>query len=260
MNKYLKQIKVMTKNNKYSKWYIELCQTRLTIKRELDYIEKHHMLPSCFKLGGEKDKLNLVYFTPQEHFLSHWLLTKMFEDKKQTAQMCKAITMFWKETKDQNRKLTSFKYELLRKKSAIANRINQIGKKHSKETILLMKQNCKSSLDSTKENIRKSKYEKYGNENYNNRIKAKETCLKRYGKTSPVGTNEVQKSIKETKIKLYGNENYNNSEKMKQTNLEKYGTSVKANAKITCPHCQNITALNWFKRKHFNGKCLLENT
>lgn len=38
-------------------------------------MEKHHVLPRC--LGGKDDSDNLVYLTPEEHFLAHQLLIKM---------------------------------------------------------------------------------------------------------------------------------------------------------------------------------------
>jgi len=51
--------------------------------------------------------------------------------------------------------------------------------------------------------MKKTKLEKYGDENYNN-----------------VGRG------KKTKLEKYGDENYNNRDKMKQTNLERYGQNV----------------------------------
>ena len=42
------------------------------------YKEKHHILPKC--LGGKDDKDNLVDLTPEEHFIAHLLLTKIYPD------------------------------------------------------------------------------------------------------------------------------------------------------------------------------------
>ena len=39
------------------------------------YYEKHHVLPKC--MGGGNEKENLVMLTAREHFLSHWLLTRI---------------------------------------------------------------------------------------------------------------------------------------------------------------------------------------
>ena len=40
------------------------------------YREKHHIIPKC--LGGTNEKQNLVELTAREHFICHWLLTRMF--------------------------------------------------------------------------------------------------------------------------------------------------------------------------------------
>ena len=50
-----------------------------------------------------------------------------------------------------------------------------------------------------------------------------ETCLKKFGTTSPLSNKEIQKQIKQTKIEKYGDENYSNKEQTKQTMLERYG-------------------------------------
>ena len=45
--------------------------------RELDeYTEKHHRLPIC--LGGGNQDTNLVSLTPEEHYVAHQLLVKMY--------------------------------------------------------------------------------------------------------------------------------------------------------------------------------------
>lgn len=49
------------------------------IKREITregYVEKHHILPRC--LGGLDNKENLVDLYPEEHYLAHLLLCKIY--------------------------------------------------------------------------------------------------------------------------------------------------------------------------------------
>ena len=41
-----------------------------------DGYERHHIIPRC--LGGTDDKENLVKLTPEEHYVAHQLLTKMY--------------------------------------------------------------------------------------------------------------------------------------------------------------------------------------
>jgi len=40
------------------------------------YKETHHIIPRC--MGGSDDKDNLVDLTPEEHFLVHQLLVKIY--------------------------------------------------------------------------------------------------------------------------------------------------------------------------------------
>lgn len=40
------------------------------------YKERHHVIPKC--LGGSDDNGNLVYLTPEEHYVAHQLLIKIY--------------------------------------------------------------------------------------------------------------------------------------------------------------------------------------
>lgn len=42
----------------------------------LGYKERHHVVPKC--QNGKNDKTNLVWLTPEEHFLAHLLLVKIY--------------------------------------------------------------------------------------------------------------------------------------------------------------------------------------
>lgn len=66
----------------YKKIYESLiCRAK---ERELEgYKERHHIIPCCMFIGGRENveankESNLVYLTPQEHFVCHQLLVKMF--------------------------------------------------------------------------------------------------------------------------------------------------------------------------------------
>jgi hypothetical protein len=73
---------------------------------------------------------------------------------------------------------------------------------------------------------KQTKKEKYGNENYNNREKNKETCLKKYGVESVFQYINIQEKIQQTNKEKYKCNYYiqsdNFKEKSKKTNLEKY--------------------------------------
>jgi len=42
------------------------------------YTESHHIIPRC--LGGSDNKSNLVDLTPEEHYVAHQLLAKIYPD------------------------------------------------------------------------------------------------------------------------------------------------------------------------------------
>jgi len=67
--------------------------------------------------------------------------------------------------------------------------------------------------------IKKTKKERYGDENFNNRDKFKETTFETYG---VMGFTNREKAI-ETNLNKYGVAYYNNREKAIQTNLKKHG-------------------------------------
>jgi hypothetical protein len=61
--------------NKYTTWYyniVHIAQSRLT---QPDYVERHHIIPKS--LGGTNENTNIVKLSAREHFVCHWLLTKM---------------------------------------------------------------------------------------------------------------------------------------------------------------------------------------
>ena len=59
----------------YKKIYEDLVNRGRT--RELNaYKERHHITPRC--VGGTDDDENLVYLTPEEHYVAHQLLIKIY--------------------------------------------------------------------------------------------------------------------------------------------------------------------------------------
>ena len=88
-------------DNKYTRWYYNII-TRAQ-KRILDsYGEIHHIVPRS--LGGDDNQNNLVSLTAREHFIAHWLLTKMVSSKKHQYQMWNAFScMLYRERPGQKR-------------------------------------------------------------------------------------------------------------------------------------------------------------
>ena len=62
------------------------------------YSEKHHIVPRC--LGGTDDLTNLVWLTPEEHYLCHLLLVKIHPNN---IRLVKAAMFMVSANKDQQR-------------------------------------------------------------------------------------------------------------------------------------------------------------
>ena len=131
---------------------------------------------------------------------------------------------------------------------------------------ILLKYGIKKDNSKRISKIKKTKLERYGNENYNNREKMKKTNIKLFGVDSFSKTNEYKektiltnkekygcdwvlqnKNIKEkskkTKLERYGNENYVNVDKRIETNKGKYGLKY-----------ANQTSNDCFKYKIFENE------
>lgn len=59
------------------------------------YKEKHHIIPRC--LGGNNEKINLVYLTAKEHYIIHKLLIKIYPLER------KLIYAFWRMINDRSK-------------------------------------------------------------------------------------------------------------------------------------------------------------
>lgn len=64
--------------NKYTNWYFNIIENAQSRPKVDGYTEKHHVIPRC--MGG-KEKDNLAILTAREHFICHWLLTKMVKNR-----------------------------------------------------------------------------------------------------------------------------------------------------------------------------------
>ena len=69
---------------------------------------------------------------------------------------------------------------------------------------------------------KQTRFEKYGDENYNNRSQISATKQRKKNEDPDYYSQQVAKG-KQTKLEKYGDENYNNKEKRKKTSLECYG-------------------------------------
>jgi hypothetical protein len=99
--------------NKYKKWYEQIIENA---KRPREcYTESHHIVPKS--VGGNNEPENLVNLTAREHFVCHWLLTKIYADGEEHWKMLNALRIMKAENKSQQRydtPITSRVYEKLK--------------------------------------------------------------------------------------------------------------------------------------------------
>lgn len=95
----------------YEKNYYDYINYVKSIDRKLDYSEIHHIIPRC--LGGSDDKSNLVVLTAREHFLAHYLLTKIYSDNSKIMDAFRMMGVINKN--EQKRYINSRLYESKRK-------------------------------------------------------------------------------------------------------------------------------------------------
>lgn len=98
--KHLQELKNIAAPNKYTSHYISLVekaskrfdiddsvqiiQNTRRARKQLGYVEGHHIIPRSIKPEFSNNHFNIVYLTAKEHFIAHLLLTKMFSGKEQT--------------------------------------------------------------------------------------------------------------------------------------------------------------------------------
>jgi hypothetical protein len=108
----------------YSKHYNLLIER--SKHRNLDtYTESHHIIPKC--MGGSDDSDNLAILTPEEHYIAHLLLIKMYPDNDKLLFAAKMMS---------NRNNKNYGW-VRRKFSSMIRRYNT-GYKHTEESKLKM--------------------------------------------------------------------------------------------------------------------------
>lgn len=73
----------------YNKHYDRLITRAKNRSLDVGYYETHHILPKC--LGGDDSRSNLVKLTPEEHYVAHQLLVKIYEKVAKPGQVAKLL-------------------------------------------------------------------------------------------------------------------------------------------------------------------------
>lgn len=73
----------------YQKHYTALIE-RAKVRTLIEHSEKHHILPKC--MGGTDSPDNLAILTPEEHYVAHQLLVKIYPDNRKLLWALNAFT------------------------------------------------------------------------------------------------------------------------------------------------------------------------
>lgn len=130
--------------NKYTRWYEQIIEkakeknfsiAKRYAKKYYGYTEVHHIIPRSF--GGSNDADNLVRFSAREHFICHWLLTKMTTGNDRNKMLTAFVMMTGKGSKSAryNFRITSSRvFEQIRVDYAKYVSVKLTGREISQET------------------------------------------------------------------------------------------------------------------------------
>jgi hypothetical protein len=84
------------------------------------YSEKHHVIPKC--MGGSDESFNIVKLTPEEHYVAHQLLLKIYLNSPQLVYAANMMTVG---------RTTNKIYGWIKRRWILELRLSQRGKKNS---------------------------------------------------------------------------------------------------------------------------------
>lgn len=216
--------------NKYEKWYASI--TKNAKSRVLtEYTECHHIVPRS--LGGSDDVNNLVDLTAREHFICHWLLTKIYTGEDR-GKMVNALYIMQGKNNYQQRydtKITSRVYKLLREEYAeYISKMNtgRVQPQHEKEKQIAAMTGRKRNPFSNEWKSNLSKNHKSKQPGFDGGI-SEETKQKM--RIKAIGRKQSDETIKKKADAIRGSKR----------------------EKRLCPHCNQLIAVNGYARWHGNN-------
>ena len=102
----------------YLKIYNDICRKGQT-QRSIHYTECHHILPRC--MGGDNSLTNLTELSAKEHYLVHYILTKLHPTN---SKILHAFGMMSRSNEFQSRQYSSLNYERMKLSHSLAMKLN----------------------------------------------------------------------------------------------------------------------------------------
>ena len=211
--------------NKYTRWYKQITD-RARFRITEGYTETHHIQPRS--LGGTDDIDNLVELTAREHFICHWLLTKMTTGTDRN-KMLSAFFLMRGNNTYQNRYINSRAYEILRDEySQYISKMNsgrvQPLEEKAKQIAAITGRKRKPFSEEWRQKMSKA-HEGEKNHRYGVKV-SEETKQKQRAKA--LGRKQSEETIRKKADAIRG----------------------RAKPKLLCPHCNQMIAVNTYPRWH----------
>ena len=239
--------------NKYETWYAAITERGQI--RELDSdTEIHHIIPKS--LGGSNNISNLTCLTTREHFICHWLLTKIHREGEAHWKMLNALRFMRAENSNQKRysnKITSRVYSNLKKEYAglqserMTGENNPLyGKPRTDEAKSKISEANTGRVQPIKEKV-KQKAAQTGRkrEPFNDVWLANMSKAKLGSKNHMHGKNHNESTVEMIRQKATGR-------KQSAETIAKKAEAIRGTKreKKLCPHCSKEVAVNGYARWH----------
>jgi len=239
--------------NKYKTWYkliTERGQTRL-----LDsYTESHHILPRS--LNGTDNKDNITQLTAREHFICHWLLTKIYSTGDAHWKMLNAIRIMRAENINQTRyktKITARVYAKLKEEYAALQSIkgsgpgnSMFGRKQTAEARRKISEANTGRIQPPEENAKQIAAQTGRKRSpFTNEWKAKMSTSASGENNSRFGVVVSEETRKKIGARIRGT-------KQSPETIAKKADAIRGmkREKKECPHCKTLVAVNVYPRWH----------
>jgi hypothetical protein len=229
----------------YKKHY-ELLITRGKNRVLEGYVERHHIIPRC--MGGTDDAENIVQLTPEEHYLAHQLLVKMYPNHSGLIRSAHMMAVTNSKLKRNNK---SFGW--IRRQNAL------IMSQHMKEYINTFGHpKGRAGKTNTKESNKKRSDKMLGVSCPSRGVKGPRGSRKSLPKV--ICRLDNKKELDIANFIAYC-KRLDNPEKAKFSDMNR-SESQKAIPKpqptVQCPHCHKFGGKNVMQRHHFNN-CRIKN-
>lgn len=113
-----------------------------------DYSEKHHILPKSLFPEFKTNPENLIRLTARQHFIAHWILSKVFIKYKQRCSMLKAFNRMTTVSKTNSGRLTVSSKLFEQAKISNSTAMKLLNPMHHPDTVSKMKKSFKIFIES----------------------------------------------------------------------------------------------------------------